>query len=408
MDNIEDKIARASNSTSARFKRKKIRSMEREATKIAEKLRESESTLESLEAKAQVSTPTLKPNKRIKNKIADLNRKIRRAKGKTKRNLITKRDALRSQLVDLTPRLIEGAFGGAYSRYRIDGVEGMDLDTYFSKTRGIILDLLRRESVRRAVRSQTTTWIRFIKDDEQIDLAFNSRMTPVYNLNDIGEIVESMITHMSQQVENPALRDSKFVFDRVMRMEISMHRLNLTRGSSYIPLPGWLSRKEAIISPKNLGMKCFKWAVFAALKWREIGHDQQRISKLRRHDDLDWDGINFPVSTRDIKRFESRNGISVNVLALDGKTPYICRKGGNYNRVVNLMLIEDNEKRHYVAIKSLGRLLSMQNSEHKESQHFCTNCLQGFAEQRSRDEHYAYCRSNESVRIEMLTKHPIV
>ena len=318
MDNIEDKIARASNSTSSRFKRKKIRSMKREATKIAEKIKESESTLESLEARI---TPTVKPNKRIKNKIADLNRKIRRAKGKTKWNLIAKRDALRSQLVDLTPRLIEGAFGGAYSRYRIDGVEGMDLDTYFSKTRSIVLDLLRKESVR----SQTTTWIRFIKDDEQVDLAFNSRMTPVYNLNDIDEVVGSMITHMSQQVENPALRDSKFVFDRVMRMEISMHRLNLTRGSSYIPLPDWLSRKEAIINPKNLDMKCFKWAVIAALKWREIEGNVRRVSKLRRYDDLDWDGIHFPVLTRDIKRFESRNEISVNVLALDGKTPYICR-----------------------------------------------------------------------------------
>ena len=52
-----------------------------------------------------------------------------------KRNLIAKLNALRSQFVDLTPRLIKGAFGGAYSRYRIDGVEGMDLDTYFSKTR---------------------------------------------------------------------------------------------------------------------------------------------------------------------------------------------------------------------------------------------------------------------------------
>ena len=58
-------------------------------------------------------------------------------------------------------------------------------------------------------------------------------MTPVYNLNDIGEIVGSMIEHMSQQAENPALRDSKFVFDRVMQMEISMHRLNLTRATSH-------------------------------------------------------------------------------------------------------------------------------------------------------------------------------
>ena len=35
MDNIEDKIAKASNSTSARFKRKKIRSMKREATNVS-------------------------------------------------------------------------------------------------------------------------------------------------------------------------------------------------------------------------------------------------------------------------------------------------------------------------------------------------------------------------------------
>ena len=264
MDDIEYKVAKASSSTSSRFKQKKIRSMKWEATKIVEKITEREATLEKIQS---LGPAPIKSNKCLKKKIDELNRKIRRAKGRTKRNLIAKRDALKSQPVDLTPRLIEGAFGGACSRYRIDGVEGMDLDTYFSKTRSTILELLRRESTHRAVCSQMTTWIRFIKDGiEQIDSAFNSRMTPVYNLNDIGEVVESMITHMSQQVENPALRDSKFVFNRVMRMEISIHRLNLTRGSSYIPLPDWLSRKEAIINPKNLDMKCFKWAVLAALK----------------------------------------------------------------------------------------------------------------------------------------------
>ena len=174
--------------------------------------------------------PIPKTNKRIKNKIAELNRKIRRAKGKTKRNLIAKRDALQLQPLDPTPKLIEGAFSGAYSRYRIDGVEGMDLDTFFSKTRDSILVTLRRETAHRAIRSQTTTWIRFMKGSEYVDPAFNSRMTPVYNLNDIDDIVRSMIGHMAQQVENPALRDSKFVFDLVIRMEINIHRLNLTRG----------------------------------------------------------------------------------------------------------------------------------------------------------------------------------
>ena len=72
------------------------------------------------------------------------------------------------------------------------------------------------------------------------------------------------------------------------------------------------------------------------------------------------------------------------------------------------MLITDHNKKHYVMIKSIKRLLSRQNSKHKESQHFCINYLQGFAEQISRDEHYVYCRSNEAVRIEMPNKKPIV
>ena len=230
MDDIEHKISKTSSSTSARFKRKKIRSMKQEATKIAERIKEQTDKLKTIET--QPIQQSSKTNKRIKKKIEDLNRKIRRVKGsgKTKRNLIAKRDALKLQLVDLTPRLIEGAFSGAYGKYRIDGVEGMDLPTFFSKTKDSILNILKRESARKAIRSQTSTWIRFMKGNECVDLAFNSRMTPVYILNDIDSIVRSMIDHMSQQVDNSALRDSKFIFDSVIHMDISIHRLNLTRG----------------------------------------------------------------------------------------------------------------------------------------------------------------------------------
>ena len=72
------------------------------------------------------------------------------------------------------------------------------------------------------------------------------------------------------------------------------------------------------------------------------------------------------------------------------------------------MLITENNRKHYVAIKSLRRLLSKQNSKHKEVQHFCMNCLQGVREERSRDEHIGYCKNNEAVRIEMPHKKPIV
>ena len=354
MEALEDKITKASDSTNARFKRNKIRSMKREADKIAEKLRESEKSLKLLEPsvpKDPISGAPLKRhppnrNKRIEAKIAEINKKIRRAKNRrNKERLIAKRNSLRLDS-NWGPKELDGAFGGSYRRYRIDGIEGMDVVTFFSRTRKFIVDLLSKETMGRAVRSQTTTWIRFVKDGiEQVDLAFNSRMMSVYNLNDINEIVSAMIEHMSQQIENPALKDSKFVFDRIMHMDINFHRLNLTRGSSYIPLPDWLTKKKAIINSKNSDQECFKWAVIAPMRWEEIDRDHQRISKLRRYeDDFDWDGIKFPASINDIKRFESRNEITIKILALEGKTIYICRKGKEYNRVANLMLITEHNK----------------------------------------------------------------
>ena len=175
------------------------------------------------------------------------------------------------------------------------------------------------------------TWIRFRKDGELVELAFNSRMVNVYNLSDMNEIMNKMITHMKQQIENPALSDSKFVFDEVLHMDIDFHRLNLMRGLSYLPLPDWLACKKAIINPKNVHRECFKWAVIAASRWEEIDRDPQRISKLKKFEaDFDWSGIGFPVSFRDTKGFELRNQILINILAIEDRQIYFYRKGDNY------------------------------------------------------------------------------
>ena len=88
-------------------------------------------------------------------------------------------------------------------------------------------------------------------------------MTPVYMLSEMDSIVQEMIAHMAQQVDNPRLKDSKFTFDRILYIDINIHRLNLTRGASYIKLPEWLDKKKAIINPQNLDNKCFEWAVIA-------------------------------------------------------------------------------------------------------------------------------------------------
>ena len=127
---LEDKITKASESTNARFKRKKIRSMKREADKIAEKLREKVlKLLEPRVPKDPISGAPLKRhppnrNKHIEAKIAEINKKIRRAKNRrNKECLIAKRNSLRLD-PNWGPKQLDGAFGGAYRCYQIDGIEG--------------------------------------------------------------------------------------------------------------------------------------------------------------------------------------------------------------------------------------------------------------------------------------------
>ena len=114
--------------------------------------------------------------------------------------------------------------------------------------------------------------------------------------------------------------------------------------------------------------------------------------------------LSFPTSLKEIRKFEFANGISINVLRIEGKDIYLCRKGGRHTKEANLLLISEDNKWHYTSVKSLSRLFRSGNMKHKSKWHFCMNCLQGFTEELVRDNHYTCCVNNESVRVEMPTK----
>ena len=147
------------------------------------------------------------------------------------------------------PIALEQAFDGAYKSYGVDGRPRIDADTFFNRIREN--SLARELTVINSVRVQTTTWIRFIKDNDRVELAFNSRMTNVHQGNDLERIVDEMVAHIKTQIENSVLLNSRFKFDEVLFLNTNFHRLNLTRGSSYRPLPDWIARKKAIINPQN-------------------------------------------------------------------------------------------------------------------------------------------------------------
>ena len=176
----------------------------------------------------------------------------------------------------------------------------------------------------------------------------------------MDQIVDGMTANMKFQIENPALLNSRFVFDEFLCLDVNFHQLNLMRGSSYLPLPDWLVSKKAIVNSHNDDEECFKWSVIAV---ENAGmKDPQRVSNLRKFmDNYDWSGLELPVSIKDIGKFETRNNISVKVLAVEGRDIYIHRKGRRVGREINLLMVSEDGIRHYTAIKSLSILLSSKN-----------------------------------------------
>ena len=78
------------------------------------------------------------------------------------------------------------------------------------------------------------------------------------------------------------------------------------KGSSYIPLPDWISKKRAISNIQNRDEKCFLWCVLRYLYPRE--KDAYRLTDLKKYEhSLITKGIDFPMKLKHISKFEKLN-----------------------------------------------------------------------------------------------------
>jgi hypothetical protein len=79
----------------------------------------------------------------------------------------------------------------------------------------------------------------------------------------------------------------------------------------------------------------------------------------------------------DIKKFFKQNNISINLYVVNGKSvqPYLTCSQEKKSDHVNLLLIEDNDRSHYVYIKSLPKLVRDQLTKHEHHHFICERCF---------------------------------
>ena len=175
-------------------------------------------------------------------------------------------------------------------------------------------------------------------------------------------------------------------------------------GSSYIDLPVELrSKKKGLINIKNKNEKCFLWCQVRHINL--FNKHPERIKKNNKKfaEELNYDGIEFPIQEKDFNKIEIRNNIYINVFGYENKLIFpIHISDQKFEDSMDLLLLIDNKKSHYVYIKDFNRFM-FHRTKNKNKKWFCKSCLQCFSSENVLIRHKGICLSingKQSVKLE--------
>ena len=125
---------------------------------------------------------------------------------------------------------------------------------------------------------------------EQDNAYFCSKTYRNLEPTDPVELVRKCFGKIMEDIMEYNTNGSGWYFNEVIELEITTTEFNPTKGSSYIPLPNWLTNKKAIVNIKNKDEKCFLWCILRYLHPRD--RDNERLTDLRKYE--------FSLNTKEI------------------------------------------------------------------------------------------------------------
>ena len=172
---------------------------------------------------------------------------------------------------------------------------------------------------------------------------------------------------------------SGWIIELIESQYINISTYRSLSGSSYIDLPVELkSPKKGLINIKNKDEKCFLWCHVRHINL--LNKHPERILKSDKKiaEELNYDRIEFAIHANDFNKMEIKNNICINIFGYENELIFpIYISDQKFQDSVDLLLLIDNEKAHYVYIKGFNRFM-FHRTKNKDKKWFCKSCLQCF------------------------------
>ena len=235
---------------------------------------------------------------------------------------------------------------------------------------------------------------------------FNSKPQTVINDVSISESLELTKQQILNFVAQWISEGSGWTIQSVDSHHLNIVKYRPMKGSSYIQLPQELrNSSKGLINLKNIDNECFRWCHIRHLNKQD--KYPQRIKKSDKEyiNKLNYTGIEFPVTIKQLNKIEKQNEININVFGYEEKQPYpIYISKEQYEDHMELLLITKDENKHYVLIKEFNKFMYNQ-TKHHDRKYFCMHCLQCFSSERVLNDHNGNCiQVNGTQAVKMPTK----
>ena len=221
---------------------------------------------------------------------------------------------------------------------------------------------------------------------------FNSKPKTIINKTQITEELQSSKHEILNITAQWISEGSGWTIESVDNHYLNIVQYEPMKGSSYIELPQELKHhKKGLINMKNNDNECFRWCHIRYLNHQD--KNPQRINKSDKEyiSKLNYSNIKFPVELNQYNKIEKQNEININVFGYENKQPYpIYISKEKYEKHLELLLITEDDNKHYVLIKDFNRFMFNQ-TKHEHRKHFCMYCLQCFSSEEVLKNHKDNC-----------------
>ena len=219
-----------------------------------------------------------------------------------------------------------------------------------------------------------------ISDGEIVEKTayFNSAPQTIINQMEINEALQMSKQNILNQISQWISEGSGWTVQSVDSHYLNIVKYKPMKGSSYIQLPYELRNSaKGLINMKNEDNECFRWCHIRHINPQE--KYPQRIKKVDKPyiEKLDYSNIEFPVNVQHYNKIEKQNSININVFGYENKEPYpIYVSKEKYEDHMELLLVTENENKHYVLIKDFNKFMYNQTklNTKRGNTFVCTVC----------------------------------